>query len=69
MAKPETPRPTASAHAANQSGLAAGANPGQPFGRSGRIGDLPLCPSLPEQGLADLARAMRLQTCLKSAAK
>src|SRR4051812_23913025 len=58
MAKSETPKPAASAHAANPRGLAAGANPGQPFGRFGPMFDLPPCPALPEDGLAALAKAM-----------
>ena len=44
--------------AANMRGLAAGANPGQPFGRFGPMFDLPPCPSLPEEGLTALAKAM-----------
>ena len=57
---PARPAPTcsASAHAANLRGLAAGANPGQPFGRFGPMFELPPCPSLPEEGLTDLAKAM-----------
>jgi hypothetical protein len=58
MAERRPPQPSASSHAANVRGLAAGANPGQPFGRFGPMFDLPPCPSLPEEGLAALARAM-----------
>ncbi len=58
MARQEMPSPAASSHAASPRGLAAGANPGQPFGRFGPMFHLPPCPSLPEEGLADLARAM-----------
>lgn len=46
-------------HGAELRGLAAGANPGQPFGRFGPMFDtLPPCPNLPEAGLRMLAAAM-----------
>ncbi len=39
-------------------GLAAGANPGQPFGRFGPMFDLPKCPSLDDDGLRELAKVI-----------
>ncbi|WP_439595501.1 peroxidase family protein [Falsiroseomonas sp.] len=48
-----------SMHGAGLRGLAAGANPGQPYGRFGPMFDTaPPCPNLPEAGLADLAATM-----------
>ena len=58
MAEQATAKVFGSSHAANLRGLAAGANPGQPFGRFGPMFDLPPCPALPEEGLAALAKAM-----------
>ncbi len=45
----------AMSHGADVRGLAAGANPGQPFGRFGPMFDLPPSPTLPDAGLRDLA--------------
>ncbi len=47
-----------SAHGSMNRGLAAGANPGQPFGRFGPMFDLPPCPKLGDSGLEALAHAM-----------
>ncbi|TCZ58723.1 peroxidase family protein [Roseicella aquatilis] len=58
MAEHAIPKACGSSHAANVRGLAAGANPGQPFGRFGPMFPLPPCPALPEAGLAALAGAM-----------
>ena len=47
-----------SGHGATNRGLAAGANPGELFGRFGPMFHLPACPRLPEEGLKALAQAM-----------
>jgi hypothetical protein len=51
--------PARAMHGADNRGLAAGANPGQPFGRFGPMfSGAPACPRLPSEGLAQLAKAM-----------
>ena len=45
-------------HGSNIRGLAAGANPGQPFGRFGPMFDLPRCPALDDAGLTELAKVI-----------
>jgi heme peroxidase len=58
MADSDELRRSKSQHGANMRGMAAGANPGQPFGRFGNMFDLPPGPVLSDEALADFATMM-----------